>query len=68
MTDFSKKKINIVSEDSADPYYGLLESEKKHTTYETTITTKMPSIPFHITERETNTLAQSIFIDVSSLQ
>lgn len=37
MTDFSNKKIKIVSEDSADPYYGLLESEKKHTTYETEV-------------------------------
>lgn len=35
MTDFSDKNIHVISKDSADPYYAELESEKKHTPYET---------------------------------
>lgn len=35
MSDFSHKNIHILSDDSGDPYFTELESEKKHTPYET---------------------------------
>ncbi len=37
MMNFSDKNIQIISKDSSDPYYSLLESEKKHTPYETEV-------------------------------
>ena len=37
MSDFSRKNIHILSDDSGDPYFTELESEKKHTPYETEV-------------------------------
>lgn len=37
MSDFSQKNIQVLSRDSADPYYSEIESEKKHTPYETEV-------------------------------
>ena len=35
MSDFLQKNIHVLSKDSADPYFSEIESEKKHTPYET---------------------------------
>lgn len=37
MSEFSEKNIQVLSKDSADPYNSMIESEKKHTPYETEI-------------------------------
>ena len=37
MSDFSEKNIQVLSKTSADPYYTEIESEKKHTPYETEV-------------------------------
>ena len=37
MTDFSHKNIQVLSKDSADPYYFEEEAERKHTPYETEV-------------------------------
>ena len=37
MTEISDKKIQVLSSYSADPYYSELESENKHTPYETEV-------------------------------
>lgn len=37
MTEFSDKNIQIISQDTADTYYAGIESEKKHTPYETEV-------------------------------
>ena len=37
MSEFSQKNIQVLSMYSADPYYSEIESEKKHTPYETEV-------------------------------
>ena len=37
MSDFSQKNIQVLSKDSTYPYYAEIESEKKHTPYETEV-------------------------------
>lgn len=37
MSEFSQKNIQVLSMYSADPYYSEMESEKKHTPYETEV-------------------------------
>ena len=37
MSEFSEKNIQVLSKDSDDPYYSLIESENKHTPYETEV-------------------------------
>ena len=37
MSEFSQKNIQVLSKDTADPYYSEIESEKKRTPYETEV-------------------------------
>ena len=37
MSEFSQKNIQVLSMYSADPFYSEMETEKKHTPYETEV-------------------------------